>query len=127
MQHYKLQKIKAPALDALQCDCCGRRTPTAEIEELQEYLRIDFQAGYGSRVFPDEAQCHCIIRKNQTQDQIMRQLSEILIVATGFMPGVETDRLFKQLNRGINPLTTKKNIPLNGLRPTNCNYAMALG
>jgi hypothetical protein len=55
MQHYKLQHVKAPALDSLQCDSCGRRTPASEVEELQEYLRIDFQAGFGSRVFPDGA------------------------------------------------------------------------
>ena len=67
---------------------------------------------------PGETQCHCIIRQNFTETQITRLRLKTLIVATGFpgvstvepTPGFETDRPFKQLNRGINPLATKSGI-----------------
>jgi len=51
----KIEKV-SEELEALVCDRCGRETPSLEIEEMQEYLQIDFRAGFGSVVFPDESQ-----------------------------------------------------------------------
>ena len=102
MQHYKLQKIKAPALDSLQCDCCGHRTPTSEDDELQEYLRIDFQAGYGSRVFPDEAR----VRGDFCQDCVKKLLGEYLRVEEGRS---EADRIEKfLLKEGFRPMSDEE-------------------
>jgi hypothetical protein len=102
MQHYKLQKIKAPALDALQCDCCGHRTPAAEVEELQEYLRIDFEAGFGSRVFPDQSR----VRGDFCQDCVKKLLGEYLRV--GEEP-TEADRIERYLlEEGFRPMTEEE-------------------
>jgi hypothetical protein len=76
MQHFKLQEIKAPALDALQCDCCGRHTPASEVEELQEYLRIDYEAGFGSSAFPDQSR----VRGDFCQDCVKKLLGAYLSV-----------------------------------------------
>lgn len=48
---HKLQPVEV--LDAIQCDACGKRYEAEDVFEIQEFLHIDFQAGYGS-VFGDE-------------------------------------------------------------------------
>jgi len=102
MQHYKLQNIKAPALDALQCDCCKRRTPAAEVEELQEYLRIDFEAGFGSRVFPDQSR----VRGDFCQDCVKKLLGAYLSVRE--VPA-EGDRIENYLlQEGFRPMSEEE-------------------
>lgn len=40
-------------LESLTCDRCGRCTAASDVMEIQEYLHIDYEAGFGSVAFPD--------------------------------------------------------------------------
>ncbi len=55
MRKLKTIEIASQELEALACDRYGRETKHSEAEELQEYLQIDYHAGFGSVVFPDES------------------------------------------------------------------------
>lgn len=56
-------------LDAIQCDSCGRRFKADDIWEIQEFLHIDFSAGYGS-VFGDENHVSCDLCQHCLKDRL---------------------------------------------------------
>lgn len=102
MQHYKVQKVKAVALESLQSDCCGRRTEASEVDELQEYLRIDFQAGYGSKIFPDEDR----VTGDFCQYCVKKLLGDFLTVQEG---RTEADRIEAHLlKEGFRPMSEEE-------------------
>jgi len=53
VKNFRTIQIVSEELESLTCDRCGRCTPAADVMEIQEYLHIDFEAGFGSMVFPD--------------------------------------------------------------------------
>ncbi len=56
-------------LDAIQCDCCRRRFEAGDIFEIQEFLHIDFSAGYGS-IFGDENHVQADICQQCLKDRL---------------------------------------------------------
>lgn len=109
MQHYRTDKAVVKRIDSIECDCCGRQTPASDTEEFEEYLRIEFEAGFGSRIFPDEAR----IRGDFCQDCVHKLLGkylraeeretslesiEALLRREGFRPVTEEEKLFLKAN-----------------------------
>ena len=77
MKKLKIVQKVSEELEVLVCDRCGRETNQSEVEEMQEYLQIDFRAGFGSVVFPDESR----VTGDFCQYCVKELLGDFLIVA----------------------------------------------
>jgi hypothetical protein len=55
MQVEKIELLPSVVLEKLVCDRCGREAMKEDDDcELEEFLRVNFVAGYGATVFEDE-------------------------------------------------------------------------
>ncbi len=48
----KVQKL-INTVTQITCDRCGTVTPTDDVMECQEFMSVEYNAGYGNRVFQD--------------------------------------------------------------------------
>lgn len=82
----KLQPVET--LDAIRCDSCGRRFEADDIWEIQEFLHIDFTAGYGS-IFGDENHVQADICQHCLKDH----LGKILRITNPYTHQAETPNI----------------------------------
>ena len=73
MRFTTTQRQPVETLVALQCDACGKRYEASDVFEIQEFHRIDFEAGYSS-VFGDENHVACDL----CQYCLQKRLGDIL-------------------------------------------------